>query len=164
MKNAKFIPILLAAVATIAFAQSAKTKPELTLESYVVRTELRDGQRVEVFEKTEGVQPGTVMEYRVRAVNGTEKAVSNLVIDLPIPRTTAYLENSASVIGGANLLASWDFKRSFGPTPLKRKVTRDGKTMEELVPAGEYTNLRWVMRAPLSSGQSLEFKARVRVR
>lgn len=164
MKTSRFIPILLAAIATIAFAQNAKTKPELTLESYVVRTELRDGKNVEVFEKAEGVQPGTIMEYRVKAVNQTEKAVSNLVIDLPIPRTTAYLENTATVISNANLLASWDFKRNFGPTPLKRKVTRDGKTIEEVVPAGEYTNLRWIMRAPLASGQTLEFKARVRVR
>jgi uncharacterized repeat protein (TIGR01451 family) len=169
MNMTKLVPALVAALApmtlVVALAQTTTAqKPQLTLESYLVRTEVKDGKSVEVFEKASGVKPGQVMEYRVRAANPSDRAVTNISLDLPIPRTTSYLENSATLSKDANLLASWDFKRSFGATPLKRKVTRDGKTVEELVPANEYTNLRWVIRTPLAAGASFEFKARVKIR
>lgn len=163
MRISKFLPALVAAFATVALAQTTPQKPQLTLESYLVRTEVRDGKSVEVFDKAAGVKPGQVMEYRVKALNRTDKTLTNIAVELPIPRTTSYLENTATVSNEANLLASWDFKRSFGSTPLKRKVTREGKTVEELVPASEYTNLRWVIRTPLAAGASLEFKARVKI-
>ncbi len=168
MNMTKFVPALVAALApmtlVVALAQPAAQKPQLTLESYLVRVEVKDGKNVEVFEKATGVKPGQVMEYRVKATNPGSKAITNISLDLPIPRTTAYLENTATLSKDAALLASWDFKRSFGATPLKRKITRDGKTVEELVPASEYTNLRWVIRTPLAAGASFEFKARVKVR
>jgi uncharacterized repeat protein (TIGR01451 family) len=165
----KFLPALVAALVpmtlVVALAQTTTAqKPKLTLESYLVRTEVKDGKNVEVFDKAASAKPGQVMEYRVKATNPSDKAITNVAVDLPIPRTTVYLENTATISKDAALLASWDFKRSFGPTPLKRKVTRDGKTIEELVPANEYTNLRWVIRTPLAAGASFEFKARVKIR
>lgn len=164
MNMTKFLPALVAAFATVALAQTTAQKPQLTLESYLVRTEVRDGKSVEVFDKATAIKPGQIMEYRVKALNATDKTVTNISLELPIPRTTSYLENTATLSKDANLLASWDFKRSFGPTPLKRKVQRDGKTVEELVPANEYTNLRWVIRTPLAAGASIEFKARVKIK
>ena len=164
MKMTKIIPALVAAFATVALAQTTAQKPQLTLESYLVRTEVKDGKSVEVFEKATNVKPGQVMEYRVKALNPSDQTVNNITLELPIPRSTSYLENTATLSKDANLLASWDFKRSFGATPLKRKVIRDGKTVEEIVPATEYTNLRWVIRTPLAGHASFEFKARVKIK
>ena len=159
----KAILALIVAVGSFALAQAA-LKPQLLLESYLVRTEVKDNATVEVFEKAEAAKPGQTLEYRVTAQNPATEAVNNLKVDLPIPRETVYLEGTATQSANATLLASYDGKRSFGPLPLKRKVIREGKTVEETVKASEYTHLRWVSKLPLKAGQPFEFKARVKVR
>jgi hypothetical protein len=84
---------------------------------------------------------------------------------LPIPSSTTYIENTATNAASvAILLASYDRKKSFATPPLKRKIIKDGKTIEETVKPNEYTDLRWIVRGQLKAGQTLEFKARVKVK
>jgi uncharacterized repeat protein (TIGR01451 family) len=155
----------LSLLGTLAIAQAVKTKPELTLETYRVAFEIVGGKTVESFAKSDSVKPGDTVEYRVKANNPTASGLPNFVIDLPIPSSTVYLENSATNAASvAILLASFDRKKTFATPPLKRKVVKDGKTLEEVVKANEYTNLRWIVRGELKSGQTLEFKARVKVK
>lgn len=157
--------LMLSLLGTLALAQAVKTKPELSLESYRVVFEIVGGKTVESFTKSESVKPGDTIEYRVKASNPTATGLPNFVVDLPIPSSTSYLENTATnAASTAILLASYDRKKSFATPPLKRKVVKDGKTVEEVVKAGEYTDLRWIVRGELKSGQTLEFKARVKVK
>jgi uncharacterized repeat protein (TIGR01451 family) len=163
--TAKFIIGLLLALTSFALAQTAKTKPELKLESFLVITETKDGKTTERFQAASSAEPGQILEYRVTASNNTEGPVSSLNIELPIPKSTKYLEGSATNTPTvATLQASADNKRSFGAIPLKRKVIKDGKTVEELVNPNDYTNLRWVLKAPLQAKANFVFKARVKVK
>jgi hypothetical protein len=152
------------ALAGIAFAQG-NLRPQLTLEGFLVISEIKNGVTTERFEKASNAKPGSILEYRTTASNPNDKAVSKLVMDLPVPKNTFYLEgtatNNASI---AKLMASADNKRSFSTLPLKRKVVKDGKTIEEIVPANQYTHLRWVVNAPLAAKSSVTFKARVKIR
>ncbi len=157
--------LMLSLLGTLALAQAVKTKPELTLESYRVISEIVNGKTVENFAKADSVKPGDTVEYRVKASNPTATGLPNFVIDLPIPSSTVYLENSATNAASvAILLASYDRKKSFATPPLKRKIIKDGKTVEETVKPNEYTDLRWIVRGQLKAGQTLEFKARVKVK
>ena len=157
--------LMLSLLGTLALAQAVKTKPELTLESYRVISEIVGGKTVESFAKADSVKPGDTVEYRVKASNPTATGLPNFVIDLPIPSSTTYLENSATNAASiAILLASYDRKKSFATPPLKRKIIKDGKTVEETVKPNEYTDLRWIVRGQLKAGQTLEFKARVKVK
>ncbi len=157
--------LMLSLLGTLALAQAVKTKPELTLESYRVISEIVNGKTIESFAKADSVKPGDTVEYRVKASNPTESGLPNFVIDLPIPSSTIYLENSATNAASvAILLASYDRKKSFATPPLKRKIIKDGKTVEETVKPNEYTDLRWIVRGQLKAGQTLEFKARVKVK
>jgi uncharacterized repeat protein (TIGR01451 family) len=150
------------ALTGLALAQSSK--PQITLEGFLVHSSIKDGKTVESFEKASRAQPGEIVEYRLKAVNPGSTAISNLNVDLPVPRETSYLEGTAAGPNNATLLASFDAKRSFGQLPLKRKIIKDGKASEELVKANEFTNLRWAIKGAIPAGQTLEFKARVKVK
>jgi uncharacterized repeat protein (TIGR01451 family) len=154
----------LIAFAGLALAQVAQ-KAQLTLESYVVISDVKDGKTTERFEPAAIAKPGSTLEYRAIAQNATAKPITKLVVDLPIPKNTIYQEgtatNSPSV---ATLQASADNKRSFAVLPLKRKIIKDGKSIEEIIPANQYTNLRWLVNAPVAPKTALTFKARVKIR
>ena len=77
---------------------------------------------------------------------------------LPIPANTEYVAGSAKP-GAAK--ASVD-AHAFGALPLKRRVVRDGKEVEESVPLREYRYLRWYP-GELAADQSVSFTARVKV-
>jgi hypothetical protein len=134
MNNFMKVAAIGLAFTSLALAQSSK--PQITLEGYLVRSSIKDGKTVESFEKASRAQPGE----------------------------TAYLEGTAAGPNNSTLLASFDAKRSFGQLPLKRKIIKDGKASEELVKANEFTNLRWAIKGAIPAGQTLEFKARVKVK
>ena len=151
-------------LALLGMALAQSSKPQITLEGFLVHSSIKDGKTIESFERASRAQPGEIVEYRLKAVNSGSAAISNLNVDLPVPRETAYLDGTASGPNNATLLASFDAKRSFGQLPLKRKIIKDGKTNEEIVKANEFTNLRWAIKGAIPAGQSLEFKARVKVK
>lgn len=149
--------------ATVAVAQAVRPPLEVPLEVVRVSSQVQDGKTVESFLKAETAQPGSVLEYRLRAINTSERPLKGVRADLPIPAGTEYLADTASLPEGVNLLASLDGK-SFAVPPLRRTVTRAGKSVEETVPANEYRALRWSLTAELPAGRSQEFKARVKVK
>ena len=84
--------------------------------------------------------------------------VRDFMATLPIPQATELVAGSERPAGAT---ASVD-AREFAAVPLKRKARRDGREIEEAVPARDYRALRW--SAPeLKAGQSLRFSARVKV-
>ena len=159
-----FMKLAAMGLAFTGLALAQNSKPQITLEGYLVRSSSKDGKTIESFEKASRAQPGEIVEYRLKAINVGSAAISNLNVDLPVPRETVYLEGTAAGPNNATLLASFDAKRSFGQLPLKRKIIKDGKTNEELVKANEFTNLRWAIKGAIPAGQTLEFKARVKVK
>lgn len=147
---------------TAALAQ-AKAPLEVPLAVFRVFAEVKDGKTIERFEAAEAADPGAVLEYRLRAVNRGEVALRSVRAELPVPRGAEYLDGTATVMAAATLQATFDGK-TFAAPPLKRRVVRDGKTVEETVKPTEYRALRWVAKGELAPGAVLEMKARVKVK
>jgi uncharacterized repeat protein (TIGR01451 family) len=138
------------------FAQQQQTGPvETRLEGRKVVV-AADGK--ETFAAADAAKPGDVLEYAATYRNKSRDAITNLAATMPIPGNTEYVPGSARP---ATAKASID-GRTFADMPLKRKVMRDGKEIEEQVPYSEYRYLRWTPGA-LAAEQSLGYTARVRV-
>lgn len=154
----KAFGIALAAVAAALPAQAqapAKDPVEARLE---VRKIVRAPDGRESASAAETVKPGDVLEYVVTYRNHGAKDVRDFAATLPIPDATELVSGSERPAGAQ---ASVD-GRGFGAVPLKRKVSRDGREIEEAVPFREYRALRWWM-PELKGGQSIKFSARVKV-
>jgi len=150
------IAALALAGALPAHAQPAAKDPvEARLE---VRKVARSADGRESLATADAVKPGDVLEYRVTYRNAGPQAVRDFVATLPIPAATELVAGSERPAGAR---ASVD-ARDFAPVPLRRKVRRDGREVEESVPLRDYRALRW--SAPeLKAGQTLTYSARVKV-
>jgi len=148
--------ILVCAIAVPVAAQGpARPGVETRLEVRKV-TRLPDGRESSVDADT--AKPGDVLEYVVTYRNNTPEAVRDFQATLPIPQATEFIAGSAKPPVAK---ASVDAK-SFEAMPLKRKVLRDGRDVEEAIALREYRYLRWT--APeLGPNKTLTYVARVRV-
>ena len=154
----KALGIALAVVAAALPAQAqtpAKDPVEARLD---VRKIVRAPDGRESASVADAVKPGDVLEYVVTYRNNGGNAVRDFAATLPIPQATELVAGSERPAGAQ---ASLD-GRGFEPVPLRRKVRRDGRELEEAVPSKEYRALRW-WAAELKAGQSLRYSARVKV-
>lgn len=122
------------------------------------RTVVRAADGKESFAPATAVKPGDVIEYAVTYRNASRQSVRNLEATLPIPSNTEFVPGSAKPAAAKASLDS----RSWADIPLKRKVLRDGREVEEQVPFREYRYLRW-FPGELGGEKSMTFTARVRV-
>jgi uncharacterized repeat protein (TIGR01451 family) len=149
-----------AALLATAFAQ-AQTPPkangplETRLEQQKV-TRAADGK--EILVAADAVRPGEVIEYKATYRNTGPQPLRNVEATLPIPPNTEFVPGS---LKPGNAKASLD-GRAFADMPLKRTVTRDGKQVQEEVPAREYRALRWYP-GELGAEKTLAYTARVKV-
>jgi len=138
-----------------ASAQKAGNEVETRLEARKV-VMAADGK--ETFASAAQAKPGDVIEYVATYRNTTRQPIRNLDGTLPIPQQTEFLPGTEQP---AQASASLD-GLTYAPLPLTRKVQRDGKTVDEAVPAREYRFLRWHADT-LGAEKSVAFRARVRV-
>ena len=144
---------MLCAAAQGVFAQAGAVQTRL--EAHKVER-AADGK--ETLGDAQAARPGDLIEYTATYRNTGKQPVRNLEATLPIPANTEYVAGSAKP-GAAK--ASVD-AHAFGALPLKRRVVRDGKEVEESVPLREYRYLRWYP-GELAADQSVSFTARVKV-
>jgi len=134
---------------------AAKDPVEARLEA---RKVVRNADGREAVTAADAVKPGDVLEYVVTYRNVGPQPVRDFAATLPIPQATELVAGSERPVGARGSVDA----REFAAVPLKRKVRRDGREMEEVVPLREYRALRW--SAPeLKAGQTLTFSARVKV-
>ena len=113
----------------------------------------------EVLQAADKVNPGDLLEYRVRYVNKGTTVANNLVVTLPIPRG---LEFSNLTDSPRASLASLD-GQAFEAVPIKRSIRQaDGKEISQNVPLAQYRALRWQVDQ-LPAGKTVAFSARARV-
>jgi len=156
IRKALGIALAVMAAALPARAQApAKDPVEARLE---VRKIVRAPDGRESSSAAAVVKPGDVLEYVVTYRNNGAKPVRDFAATLPIPPATELVAGTERPAGAA---ASVD-AREFKPVPLKRKVMRNGREMEEAVPFRDYRALRWTT-PELKAGQSLTYSARVKV-
>jgi len=160
---------------------------ELELLSYkVVTTTNEQGEPIEELQPAGEVAPGDVLEWRLIARNATPNTLTNVVLVIPIPPETYYLEGTASVLvlprsqegsdkdaqeeGGTIVVRpefSYDGGEHFAPPPLLKEVIEivDGKKVVKQVPVPpeEYTHVRWVVPV-MQPEQVIEVYLRTKVR
>lgn len=126
---------------------------KLTLNSVRVIQESKNGQVSETFQPALAVKPGDLVEWRLEAENTTLAPLRQVVLVIPIPKETRYLEGSALALERGNTrllpLFSYDGGQTYGLPPLKRKVkvSENGQEVEKEVEVKpeEYTHARWVL-------------------
>jgi uncharacterized repeat protein (TIGR01451 family) len=137
-------------------AQQQTGPLEVRLESRKV-VAAADGK--ETFAPATTARPGDVIEYVATYRNTSRSPLRGLEATVPIPSNTEFVPGSERP--AKPLKASTD-SRTWGDMPLKRKVIRDGREVEEQVPVREYRYLRW-FPGELGADKSMTFTARVRV-
>ena len=152
----QFLAVAMLAVAATSHAQQQQSGPlDVLLESRKV-VAAADGK--ETFAAAESAKPGDVIEYTATYRNTTRQAIKGLEATIPVPSNTEFVAGSQRP---AQAKASLD-ARTWGDMPLKRKVVRDGREVEEQVPVREYRYLRW-FPGELGGDKTMTFTARVRV-
>jgi uncharacterized repeat protein (TIGR01451 family) len=147
--------LVLAIAGPVAAQAPAKNAVEARLE---VRKLTRSADGRESFVDADSAKPGDVLEYVVTYRNVSGKPVSGFFATLPIPQATEYIAGSAK----PELATASVDANVFQAMPLKRKVMRDGRDVEEAVALREYRYLRWSI-AEFPPDKSYTFAARVRV-
>lgn len=84
----------------------------------------------------------------VRFTNLSEHVLDSLRITCPVPGDLRYVPQSASG-PGSDVLFSVDSGRTFGRPEELTIATPDGVRSAD---AGDYTHVRWILRAPLDAG------------
>ncbi len=135
-----------------------------------LRSELRaftiekteDGE--EEFTQAERVEPGDVIEYRLRYRNVSEQALTEIVATGPIHESTDYVEGSATASVAMTPQFSIDQGGSFQFAPVTYQVAlADGRIEEREATPDMYTHVRWRI-AELPPSEETELRYRVRVR
>lgn len=150
-----FSALVLIATASVAGAQQSNNPLATKLEA---RKIVRGADGKESSAPADAAKPGDVIEYVATYRNTGKQPLRNLEATLPIPHNTEFVPGSANP---ANARASLDAK-SFAAMPLKRTTTKDGKTVEMLVPVRDYRALRWPA-VELPADKTATFTARVKV-
>ena len=154
----------------------------LTLERSLVVSAVKDGKTVETLKaNSEQVAPGAVLLEQVRVENLSDKILSKVKVDLPLPKNVvkagstvkANTQASSYLAGTATKPSNrWtlEFSRDGGKTfaiePLKKvvKVLEGGKNVDKevVVSANEYTHARWTL-ANIAPKEKLVFGLRAKV-
>ena len=150
--------VLIAAVAVSAAGVAAAQGRDPVETRLEARKVVRDAEGRESLASADAARPGETIEYVATYRNTGKQPVRNLAATLPIPANTELIAGSARP---ANAQASLD-GRTFSAPPLKRRVVRDGKSVDEDVAPREYRYLRW-LPGELGGEASVSFSARVRV-
>jgi uncharacterized repeat protein (TIGR01451 family) len=110
---------------------------------------------------TDTLSPGDELVLTVTFLNTTQHALDGLRITQPIPPTMRYVEGSA--IGpGSEVLYSVDDGATYGLPRELNVVAADGVRRSATV--ADYTQVRWLIKAPLEAGARafVRFRASVR--
>lgn len=92
--------------------------------------------------------PADQLIVNVRFTNTSEHVLDSLRITCPVPSDLRYVAQSASG-PGSDVLFSVDSGRTFGRPEELTIATPDGVRNAE---AADYTDVRWILRAPLDAG------------
>ena len=119
------------------------------------------GETVLVRLPADTVEPGEAVIYTNSFTNTGKQPADNIVINMPVPENTVYLDGSGSETG-YEVVFSIDRGVSFAK-PEKLTVSDSNGSQRQAL-AEEYTNLRWTKLAPLVPGATGVTEFRVRIK
>ncbi|WP_422447751.1 MULTISPECIES: hypothetical protein [unclassified Endozoicomonas] len=154
-----FMAVVLAASFMMSTAQAAE-KVRSQMLAYVVTSE--NGK--ETLKKAATAEPGNVLEYQLAYTNTSAEAMSGLNVAVPVPANTRYLDKTAITVVPSRFEVSIDGGKTWEGEPVKRlRKDNNGQLKEVVIPATEYTNLRWLVQRPLKGGEVQQFTYRIQV-
>ncbi len=118
------------------------------------------GEKVVTLVEPTAVVPGDMIVYSTHYHNKGKTQAENVAITNPIPKETAYVDDS-SVVENASISYSVDGGKVFA-APAKLTVTEgNGKTRPAT--ANDYTHIRWTLKSVAPDGRgTVSFHAKVR--
>lgn len=132
------------------------------LSAFLV-TENTEGE--EVLTAATAAEPGDTLEYHLVYTNKSDTPFQKLVINGMVPANTAYVANSSQSKVKHDLTVSFDRGGHYQAEPAKRTVKNaDGLEEQVVVPASEYTHLRWKSLQAIQPAQQQTYSYRVRVK
>jgi uncharacterized repeat protein (TIGR01451 family) len=133
---------------TSAVAQNVQTKGQIQLrleaEKQVVAQD-QQGKQSKTWQPLKGqavVQPGDVLRYTLNGENKSDRSVSNLTLNQPIPKGMVYVLKSTNATNNAKITYSIDGGRSFVENPTVKVTLPNGKVETKPAPAITYTHIR----------------------
>lgn len=143
----------------------ALAKPEIKLEMQAQKeiVVVEDGKAITRRVTAETIESGNEIIYTIHYRNSGDETATNVVVNNPIPKDTAYILGSATG-RGAEITFSIDGGVSFkGPSLLSYEVdTPEGKVKRQATPE-HYTHIRWVVEAiPVQIDGELGFRVKVK--
>lgn len=136
---------------------------QVTLDQFVVESTTEEGrERLLPFDGQSG-PPGTVLEYQLTVENTRDAPLSDIILTLPIPEGTRYVETAEDTQSFAMLLQlSIDGGESFRVPPIRYIVEKEDGRQEYVVAGPEMiTHLRLIFLQPLSVRGQEHFSYRV---
>ena len=174
--------LLFLPAAQVATAQSTPSQPKTSqsnavsvqpvhvlLASLIVGKDARGQETLTPTSAGATPRPGDLLAWKATAVNDLSSSVPDLALTIPIPTTTVYLEGSAVLkVGSQILLPVFSLDgQNFAAAPLKRRISvvKNGvSTLQEVtVPPTEYRAVRWILPTMAAKSQVLaELRTSVR--
>lgn len=142
----------------IANVQNQPSPLQNSMAAYIVSL---DNAGKEVLQAAYEVEPGQTVEYALTYANVGDSALKDIVVTGPIPDATDYIGQSAFTYAQAELQVSIDNGKTFEYEPVTRIITdASGRQIKQVIPASEYTHVRWHMQQPLNAGETQQFAYR----
>jgi len=142
------------------FAADGPVKFSNKVLKQVIKTKPGGGKEFSYVEPTIAI-PGDVMLYTITFENIGKQAVSNIVVNDPVPNNSAYRINSA-VGKNTTVTFSIDGGKEFGnPEDL---VVKDKAGKSWVAKPEEYTHIRWVYGKSLAPGETGEVSFKTKIK
>jgi uncharacterized repeat protein (TIGR01451 family) len=158
-KTAIGLAFLLAfTVSNTTLVQAKETGPlQINMKSYAISS---NAEGKEVATETTEVDPKQVLEFRAIYKNTGSAALNDLVVTGPIPSATQYQANTAIAPVDAAFEVSVDGGKTYESEP----VTRTVKGKKVIIPASQYTHVRWIPNVSLAANSEQVYSYRVQVK
>ena len=152
---------LAAFIAAASFAATADTPLVSTMAAYLVEI---DESGNEVLKSADKARPNQIIEYRLAYSNNSDQPINGLAITGPIPDNTIYLADTAATMVRNNFKVSIDGGKTWDDEPVLRLRENElGELEQVVVPASEYTHVRWYAATPLLADAQQEYRYRVKI-
>lgn len=157
----------LAQTANVAQTASVKNGVKFTLAQDLIKRSVVGGKTVEeVVKSPKTVIPGDILSEEVTLQNVSGKALSQVLVGIPVPKGTEFSGNVTPDSDRWKVQYSTDSGKTYSPNPMKTvTVTENGKSVTKQVPAptNTYTNVRWTV-TNLKVDETLKLGFRVKVK
>ncbi|MCD0164914.1 hypothetical protein [Deinococcus sp. 12RED42] len=140
---------------------------KFTLNQDLVKRTVANGKTTEtIVENPKTVLPGDLLREQVTLVNTSGRRTGQLLVNVPVPKGTEFLELTTPNTDRWKVQYSIDGGKAYSVAPTRTvSVTENGRTVTRQVaaPLSAYTNVRWTVTS-MNPDESLKLSFRVKVK